>query len=1380
MEKINNYVAIRRIAILLCIVFLFLATPVLADERIQKMSITYNGRIHYSDIQQYIAQHFDLVDTEISALAANRVQWIKNNAVNPNFKAIGYYDAILQSTWMDDWAYFNSVQEEDWFVHHYTNGERITRHPSVDPNAYVMKVDPDGGWANYYIDRAVNGLNDYPVYDGIFVDDLWYKPSYDNTFWSYYPSQWERIGGVSIGDESIWGPWTEEYMGDLKSAVGTKIVMPNTVPLNVLDDIADQTHAVFLEHFVHKLQTPVTDNGRSPSNIIDSIEALRIPAANGDIIAVVGGSDPGTGAEDWAKFTYACFSFAVEDPEKAYFAWNFMPSNPSSNPPWYPFMDMEIGMPEDDYHQIADPGDYIYERTFENYYIIANLDSLTSPPVSFNFNGNSYTLAGKHALFIPRTPGTGNAYYVSTIGNDANPGTLSQPWRTIQKAANTVVAGDTVYIRGGTYNEKVTLQNKHGTSSEWITFMPYNNENVIVDASGISGTYDGIFRLLGANSYIRITGLTLKSTRGHGIFLNANGGEINHIRIDHCTIHDCESSGIYCWSDSANSHYVRNVEFDHNIVYDVNNGISYGSEGCSPQEAISFSNVQGFEIHHNTLSLYGKEGIDAKSGSSDGSIHHNVIDTSNNDLATTCVWHQGIYIDGYTRVNSNIDVYNNIITGSGGNGIILNAEKPGDGGAIQNINVYNNIVSIHHEPGWPQFRCLDSLDNADWTNVKIYDNTFFNNGGNPSRIIPDAAHITNLIIANNIFSTTGTNCLSFQSLSHPQPQVTLTNNLFYRSDGSGHATWTNGIYDGINPINSDPKFVGGGDFHLQSDSPAKDTGISTYSSTFDFDGNPRPIGGGYDIGAYEYQIGGGNNPPVFSNLDPFNGENNVPITKSSLTLTITDPDGDSFAWEITTSPDVGSCSNSGNSGIKSCSISGLQYSTTYQWTVRAFDGTDTTQETFSFETSALSFTNCCGTIGNWYCGWYPFIGKYGCCFGPSCQDCCDGGWTGDSCDLFEWCSQGVTAREGEEYDCWKTGTFPLETLHTQNFGCTEACCSYICTNNRGMDGGACDPNPLPADACECNSPSGGDCKCYKTHGGVCFITGETCCYGTLIDTTDDVYNCGQCGKDCTANHDGKVNCKNGKCCAPTGQICYKDSDCCDDKCNEGRCGCPTCKADCNPIPSPNDCETDICTDPNNCGGCNQVCSSAAPGNHIDTANPECINGWCTCQADWMRYGACKPSQQYSFSPPECVDNSIWNTCNSQDTVFQGFRLWGYYSGSGRTRASDLCIGGVNYVAKREVYFDVNEGKNVSKYVIYSCDPDSSFRTNFRLLQGGAYLVYPDVGGLPIGRSPADKFKVQFTEGINFLGWPGSNLDITVQKAINRNLTEGRSYWICAQ
>src|SRR4051812_48525845 len=53
----------------------------------------------------------------------------------------------------------------------------------------------------------------------------------------------------------------------------------------------------------------------------------------------------------------------------------------------------------------------------------------------------------------PTSPSSGSPLtaYVSTTGNDRNAGTIGAPWLTLRYAVSRLKAGDTLYIRGGTY-----------------------------------------------------------------------------------------------------------------------------------------------------------------------------------------------------------------------------------------------------------------------------------------------------------------------------------------------------------------------------------------------------------------------------------------------------------------------------------------------------------------------------------------------------------------------------------------------------------------------------------------------------------------------------------------------------------------------------------------------------------------------------------------------------------------------------------------------------------------------------------------------------------------------------------------------------------------
>ncbi len=75
-----------------------------------------------------------------------------------------------------------------------------------------------------------------------------------------------------------------------------------------------------------------------------------------------------------------------------------------------------------------------------------------------------------------------STYYVAPSGSDTNAGTLEAPWKTIGKAFGTAKAGDTVLIRGGVYQESITVTN-NGTSGSPITFKNYPNESPIIEGS---------------------------------------------------------------------------------------------------------------------------------------------------------------------------------------------------------------------------------------------------------------------------------------------------------------------------------------------------------------------------------------------------------------------------------------------------------------------------------------------------------------------------------------------------------------------------------------------------------------------------------------------------------------------------------------------------------------------------------------------------------------------------------------------------------------------------------------------------------------------------------------------------------------------------------
>jgi hypothetical protein len=86
-------------------------------------------------------------------------------------------------------------------------------------------------------------------------------------------------------------------------------------------------------------------------------------------------------------------------------------------------------------------------------------------------------------LLVAGAKATAADYYVAPAGDDRNPGTLDQPFATIQCAVNKLTSGGTCYIREGVYRETVDLSGKAGSEKIPITLISYNGEKVTLDGT---------------------------------------------------------------------------------------------------------------------------------------------------------------------------------------------------------------------------------------------------------------------------------------------------------------------------------------------------------------------------------------------------------------------------------------------------------------------------------------------------------------------------------------------------------------------------------------------------------------------------------------------------------------------------------------------------------------------------------------------------------------------------------------------------------------------------------------------------------------------------------------------------------------------------------
>ena len=94
--------------------------------------------------------------------------------------------------------------------------------------------------------------------------------------------------------------------------------------------------------------------------------------------------------------------------------------------------------------------------------------------------------------------------------------------------------------------------------------------------------------------------------------------------------------------------------------------------------------------------------------------------------------------------------------------------------------------------------------------------------------------------------------------------------------------------------------------------------------------------------------------PRITAISPNDGATNIPIWLPELSFKLTDYQCDPINYTVTTNPDIGSASDINvSNGEIIVPVSGLEYSTTYAWTVIATDGIHTTTKTYAFTTKDI-------------------------------------------------------------------------------------------------------------------------------------------------------------------------------------------------------------------------------------------------------------------------------------------------------------------------------------------------------------------------------------------------------------------------------------------
>ncbi len=473
----------------------------------------------------------------------------------------------------------------------------------------------------------------------------------------------------------------------------------------------------------------------------------------------------------------------------------------------------------------------------------------------------------------------GKTFYVSTSGNDSNAGTVGSPWRTIQHAANSVTAGATVDVRGGTYNESVTIAVSGNSSAGYIIFQSYPGESAILDGTGVaccgSSGVNGLFNIVD-ESYLIISGFVIQnystasaSQTPAGIWITGTGSNLQILNNNvHGIISKSEKNGnafgIAVYGTSATP--ISALTISGNQVY--------GNKTGNSETVNVDGNVQNFTISNNIVHDNDNIGIDAIGFEGVGPSGHD--QATNGEISGNTIYNitsygnpaygkqyaaDGIYCDGCSYVT----IERNLVYTSDLNIEVASEHK---GHTASYVTVRNNLVYNGNSNGISIGGYSSGVGGTDHCTIvgnTLFENDTKNTGSGEFQV---QFYATNNIFKNNIVYATSQGLLINNYTKSEASPVDVDYNVYYSSAGAnsqwiwekkaytGFAAYQAGSGEDAHSYFADPEFLSitTPNLHVKAGSVAVNDGINLGSAvvgTTDYAGNPRVKGSNIDIGAYE-------------------------------------------------------------------------------------------------------------------------------------------------------------------------------------------------------------------------------------------------------------------------------------------------------------------------------------------------------------------------------------------------------------------------------------------------------------------------------------------------------------------------------------------------